>query len=198
MQTQSPLEYHLLEYLGEDPFTAQDPKNLTTLLRHGQIAQEWLIREYLGAWLELIGGLVDASYPLALRNRVRFRALARLAEQLDPALPPAEQVSFLHSTQTHLQSTLRSMSICPSERDMQWGLWSRDIPVAIAFGFTETEILSPLVCEGVGQVCMYAALLVSQVVTDDGVAEEIVGRMFESKPRALLELLRGVPDAPEA
>lgn len=198
MHTHSPLEYHLLEYLGEDPFAVQNPKNPTTLLRHGQIAQEWLIKAYLGAWLELIGGLVDASYPLALRYRAQFRALARLGERLDPSLPPAEQVSFLMGAQHHLQSTLRSMAECPSERDMQWGLWGRDIPVAIAFGFTDTEILSPLVCESIGQCCMYAALLVSQVVTDDGVAEEIVGQMFEAKPRALLELLKTIPDAPEA
>ncbi len=198
MQTHSPLEYHLLEYLGEDPFVVQDQKNLTTLLRQGQVAQAWAVQEYLGAWLELVGGMVEASYPLALRHRVRFRAISRLGEQLDPARPPAEQVSFLMSVQTYLQSLLRTISICPAARDMQWGIWGRDVPMAVAYGFSDTTILEPLVCESVSQCCMYAALLVSQCVTDDGVAEEIVTKMFEEKPRALLELLQAVPDAPEA
>jgi len=198
MDTSSPLEYHLLDYLGEDPFVVKDPKNLTTLLRHGQIAQEWLVKEYLGAWLELVGGVVEASYPLALRHRVLLRSLARYAEHLDPSLPTVEQVSFLTSLQLGIQGALRLMSVCPSERDMQWGLWGRDVPMAIAYGCTDSEVVSPIVCEAVSQCCMYAALLVSQCVTDDGVAEEIVSRMFEAKPRTLLELLRATPDAPEA
>ncbi len=198
MDTASPLEYHLLDYLGEDPFAPTKDKNFTTLLRHGQVAQEWLIKAYLGAWLELVGGLVDCEYPLAMRHRVQLRAISRLAEQLDPGLTPAEQVSFLVSVQTYLQSVLRRMAVCPSDRDMQWGIWGKDVPTAIAYGFGDTGILSPLVCESIAQCTMYAALCVSQCVTDDGVAEEIITQMFEAKPRALLELLRAVPDAPEA
>jgi len=198
MQTQSPLEYHLLDYLGEDAFVVKDPKNLTTLLRHGQIAQEWLLKAYLGAWLELVGGLVDCEYPRALRNRVQLRALSRLGEQLDPSLSPTEQLSFLQSVLTHLQSTLRHMSVCPSSRDMQWGIWGKDVPMAIAYGCVDAQVVSPLISESIADCCMYAALLVSHCVTDYGVAEEIVTRMFEAKPRALLELLQAVPDAPEA
>jgi hypothetical protein len=193
----SPLINNLLDYLGEEPIVGSDP-NMTTLLRHGQAAQEWLLTQYLGSWLELVGGLVGCGYPLALAHRPMMHALSRLGEKLNPALSVTDQVFFLGSVHDHLQSILRRMNGFPDERSMQWGIWARDVPMAIVYGFSETSFLNPLICEGIVPCCMYAALLVSQVVTDDGVAEEIEDKMFEAKPRALAELLRELPAAPEA
>ncbi len=166
---------------------------MTTLLRQGQVAQEWLLTNYLTAWLELVGGTVDCDYPLAKAYRVQLRALARMAEHLSASDPGSQQIVELHHIEAMLQSTLRSMGGYPAERDMQWGIWARDVPLSVAYGFGETEFLDPTICHGIAPCCMYAAFLVSQVVTDAGVAEEIAQKMFEEKPRALVEIMRSLP-----
>lgn len=197
MDTPSPIINGLLDYLGEEPALGSDP-NMTTLLRQGQAAQEWLLSNYLAAWLELIGGIVDCDYPLAKARRVQLRALSRLSEYLDANQPESQLIVELHNTEAMLQSTLRNMGGFPAERDMQWGIWARDVPMSIAYAFNDTTFLNPVICEGIAPCCMYAAFLVSQVVTDDGVAEEIADKMFEEKPRALIEIMRSIPDSPEA
>lgn len=197
METQSPLINSLLDYLDEPPVLGSEP-NMTTLLRQGQAAQEWLLTHYLPAWLEIIGGLVDCDYPLGRAHRVQLRALARLAERLDANSLDSEQIMMLNSVESLIKGTLRIMNKTPSERDMQWGLWARDVPMSIAYAFSETTFLNPLICEGIAPCCMFAAFLVSMVVTDSGVAEEIEERMFGEKPRVLVELMRTIPDSPEA
>lgn len=197
METHSPIINSLLDYLDEPPVLGSDP-NMTTLLRQGQAAQEWLLTHYLASWLELVGGIVDCDYPLARPFRVQLRALARLAEHLDAGHSDSEQIMHLTSVEAMLKSTLRSMNGSPSERDMQWGLWARDVPMSIAYAFSETTFLNPMICEGIAPCCMFAAFLVSMVVTDDGVAEEIEERMFGEKPRVLVDLMRSIPDSPEA
>ena len=197
MEDPSPLTNNLLEFLGEPPVTGSAP-NATTLMRQAEAAEKWLYKIYLGSWLTLIGSLVDAEYPLALSFRVQLRALSRLEEQLDPLSPPVNQVVLLQSVQTHLRSTLKRMNLYPEERGLQWGIWARDVPMAVASGFDETEFLDAHICKDIAPCVMYAALLVSEVVTDDGVAEEIEATMFGELPRSLIELLRGVPSAPEA
>ncbi len=197
MENTSPIIDHLLDYL-EEPLVVGSGANMTTVLRQALAAQEWLLTQYLGSWLELVGGVVDCEYPHAMRFRAQLRAIGRLAERVSAATPNQEQVVLLESIQSCLKTTLRSMNIVPRDRDLQWGIWARDIPMAIATAFGETGFLDPLICEGIAPCCMYAALLVSQVVTDDGVAEEIADKMFEEKPRALVELMRGLPVAPEA
>lgn len=172
--------------------------NMTTLLRQAQVAQEWLIKNYLGCWLELIGGTIECDYPLARAHRVQLRSLANLVDHVDPLSPQTDQFMRLHSVSTMLQSTLRSMGGAPRERDLQWGIWARDVPTAIAYALEESEFMDPLICEHIAPCCMFAAFLVSRVVTDDGVADEISGKMFEEKPRLLMQLLRELPTAPEA
>ena len=172
--------------------------NPTTLIRQAEVAQDWLFQVYLGSWLQLVGGLVEAGYPLAKSFRGPLRAIGRLTDRLVPDLDLAEQVVLLQSVQHHLRSTLRLMGLYPEERGLQWGIWARDVPMAIAYGFDETEFLDALICKDVAPCVMYAALLVSEVVTDDGVAEEIVESMFGEMPRSLVELIRGVRAAPEA
>lgn len=197
METNSPLINELLEFLGESPTKGSDP-NMTTLLRQGQAAQQWLLTHYLPSWLELIGSLVDCEYPQARAHRVQLRALSRMSEHLDAKNADANQIMMLHSIETLLQSTLRTMNRAPAERDLQWGLWGRDVPLSIVHGFRETDFMNPMLCEGIAPCCMYAAFLVSQVVTDHGVADEIASKMFEQKPRQLIEIMREIPAAPEA
>lgn len=197
MGTNSPIINSLLDFLGENPVLGSDP-NMTTLLRQGQIAQGWLVSNYLAAWLELIGGTIDCDYPLANAHRVQLRALSRMAEQISADSSDSQQIFGLHGIESMLKSTLRNMGGYPDERDLQWGIWARDVPMSIAYAFSETTFLNPLICEGIAPCCMYAAFLVSQVVTDDGVADEIAEKMFEQKPRALIEIMRSVPDSPEA
>jgi len=193
----SPLTNNLLDFLGEEPVFGTDP-NPAKLLQQGQVAQAWLLETYLAAWLELIGGLVDCEYPIALAFRPSLRAIARLAELIDPGLSLPEQIEQLTSMQTYLKSTLKMMNTVPREREFQWGIWARDVPMSIAYGFEEVEFLDPLVCRDIAPVCMYAAFLVSLVVTDSGVAEEISSKMFGELPRQLVELLRSLPAVPEA
>lgn len=192
----SALTNNLLDFLGEPPVDAET--NLTTVLRHGVVAQEWLLKTYLKDWLVLLGATVDAEYDLAKAHRVTIRALARFSERIDPALTPLEQIQFLNSIETHLKSLLRHISGYPQERDLQWGIWSRDVPMHIAYGFSEAQILDPVICECIAPVCMLLAFLVSQIVSDSGVAEEIEETMFGKLPRQLLELIRQLPEAPEA
>ncbi len=192
----TPLADHLLDYLDEDPAPVV-AYNLTTLMRQGQVAQEWLLTEYLGTWLDLLGGLVTCGYPLAVKYAGALRAIGALKGQLDASKDVAEQVFFLKGCEDSIRGVARFCGVA-SERSMQFGVWARDIPIALAYGFSETDILSPLICEGIAPVCMYAAFLVSQVVTDEGVAEEVSDRMFETLPRELLTLLSSLPAAPEA
>jgi hypothetical protein len=192
----TPLADHLLDYLGEGP-SSPVAHNLTTVMRQGQAAQEWLLVEYLGAWLDLISGLVTAEYPLAVKYAGAIRAIGRLKHQLSAELDVSEQVFFLKGLEDSIKGVARFTGVA-TERSMQWGIWGKDIPASIGYGFSETDVLSPLICEGIAPVCMYAAFLVSQVVTDEGVAEEVADKMFETMPRQLLELLRGIPSAPEA
>jgi len=197
MDTSSPVINHLLDFLGESPLQAPDP-NPTTLLRHGQVAQEWMLKCYLHSWLELIESLVQCDYPEARAHRLMFRAVAGLREDIDPAFDPQRQSVFLHSVTTHLQSTARAVGGYPDERSLQWGIWARDIPLSVVYGFEETSFMDSSTCQDIAPPCMYAAFLVSQVVTDEGAAEEIEETMFEVLPRALVTLLRSLPDAPEA
>jgi len=197
MEDPSPITSGLLEFLGEPPASGSAP-NATTLIRQAEVAQDWLFQVYLGAWLDLIGGLVEAGYPLAGAFRPSLRALSRLSERLTPDLALTEQVMLLQSVQHHLRSTLKLMGLYPEERGLQWGIWARDVPMAIAYGFDDTEFLDALICKDIAPCVMYAALLVSEIVTDEGVAEEIECKMFEAMPRSLVELLRSVPAAPEA
>lgn len=196
METKSPIENGLLDYLGEG--LAMGPRlNPTTLLRHGQIAQEWLLSSYLGAWLELIGGLVDCDYPLARAHAVQFRALARLGKEIDPGLCGNDQVFFLGSLESLLKFSCKSAGT-PHTRAMQWGVDARDVAMAVVDGFIDSKILNPVICEAAVPCAMYAAFLVSQVVTDAGVAEEIAVKMFEELPRGILDTIRRVPESPEA
>jgi hypothetical protein len=197
MEDPSPLTNGLLEFLGEPP-VLDAHANPTTLIQQAQVAEAWLFKVYLGSWLELIGGLVGAGYPLATAFQPSLRAISRLAERLVPGLPVTNQVVLLQSVQTYLRSTLKLMHLYPEERGLQWGIWARDVPMAIAWGFDETDYLDALICKDIAPCVMYAALLVSEVVTDDGVAEEISEKMFGELPRSLVELLRAVPAAPEA
>lgn len=196
MESSSPLANHLLDYLGEGPIIGRYA-NCTTVLRQGQLAQDWLLTTYLGAWLELLRGLVECRYPLAEARPVAFLAVSRLQQQLDPGLSATDQIFFLENTQTHIKLLAKNTGVA-SERSMQWGVWGRDIPIAIATGFIESDILNPVICEGIAPCCMYAAFVASQVVTDDGVAEEIGAKMFEEMPRALLDIIQRTPAAPEA
>lgn len=196
METSSPIENNLLDYLGEEPVMGREP-NLTTVLRQGQIAQEWLLTAYLGAWLQLIGGLVKCDYPLAMGRAEAFLAVARLEQQIDPGLSAIDQVFFLENTQTYIKLLAKNTGV-PSTRSMQWGIWARDVAVAITAGFVESDILNPVICEALTPCCQYAAFVVSQVVTDDGVAEEISAKMFEALPRVLLNIIQRTPAAPEA
>ncbi len=197
MEDTSPLTNSLLEFLGEPPVLGPDT-NPTTLMRQAEEAQRWLYKIYLGSWLELVGSVVEAGYPLARSHQSSLRAISRLEEQLDPLSHASHQVVFLHSVQTYLRSALKHMDIYPEERGLQWGIWARDVPMAIAHGFDETDFLDALICKDIAPCVMYAALLVSEVVTDEGTAEEIAETMFEELPRLLIELLRAVPAAPEA
>lgn len=197
MDSPSPIIDNILDYLGEPP-AGGSGANMTTLLRQGQAAQEWLLTHYLPSWLELIGGLVDCDYPLARAHRVQLRALGNQADCIAACASEAEQVVLLYGVESLLRSNLRHMHVSPRERDLQWGLWARDVPMSIAHAFTESEFMNPLICEGIAPVCMLSAFLVSQVVTDDGVAETISHKMFEEKPRALIDIVRGIPSSPEA
>jgi len=192
----TPLTDHLLEYLCEE-YHLTVAYSLTTLMHEGQVAQEWLLTKYLAAWLNLIGGCVDAGYPLALRHGRALRAIQKLELQIDAARDVSDQVFFLRGVEDSIKGVARFCGV-PDERSMQWGVWGRDVPIAMAYGFSETEVLSPLICEGIAPCCMYAAFLVSLVVTDEGTAEEIADRMFEVMPRELLDLLQRLPAAPEA
>lgn len=196
MNLPSTIINNILDCLGETPTMAE--VNMTTLLRQGHTAQQWLLTHYLPSWLELIGGLVGCDYPVARTHRVQLRTLGNQAEHINARASEYEQIAALYGIESLLRSNLRHMHVSPSERDLQWGIWARDVPMSIAHAFTESEFMNPIICEGIAPVCMLSAFLVSHVVTDDGVAEEISSRMFEEKPRALIELMRSIPSSPEA
>jgi len=193
----NPLTYHLRDYLHEDLNIQSTPTSLTTLMHHGQAAQQWLLTEYLGQWLKLVEDLLACDYPLARKHARLILGLGALGRQLPDPRDEALQVFFLEGIQGRLKDLGRGTNVA-SARSMQWGVWARDVPTAIADAFGETDVLDPLVCRGVAPCCMYAAFVVSQIVTDEGVAEEIAQKMFEDLPRELLRYLDRLPAAPEA
>jgi hypothetical protein len=192
----SPVTNHLLEYLHEDPVPGP-LANPATMLQQGERAQAWLLGSYLPAWLEIIGGLPDAGYPRAFVRGRRLQRIAREAEAFRDERTKTELVFFLESLQHLLRGACADVNK-PDERSMQWGVWAREVPMAIVYGFAETGILDPVVCEALAPCSSYAAFLVSMIVEDEGVAEEIEERMFEVLPRELLDLVAQTPAAPEA
>lgn len=189
------LTSHLHDYFGVD--VNIDPANHTTLLRQATLAQEWLIKSYLTSWLELLGGTLGCDYPLASKNAINLRAVSNLREMLDPAAGAGQLGFVLNSIERNLRH-LATLVQVPEDRGLQWGVWARDVPMSIAYACAEQKFLDGSVCRDVASCCMYAALVVSQIVTDAGVAEEIAARMFEEMPRELLAILSATPVAPEA
>jgi len=189
----------LLEYLGEEERAPLPIANPATVLLQGERAQAWLLEKYLHAWLGIIGGLPTAGYPRAksLGVAMRLNSLGSEAAELHRPRSRLDTLFMLEGLLVVLRSVCASVNR-PDERSMQWGIWARDVPMSVAYGFTESEILDPVICEGVATCCMYSAYLVSMVVADEGVAEEVADRMFERLPRELLGLLRDTPAAPEA
>lgn len=196
MATSSPVTDHLLEYLHEDPVSGP-LANPATMLQQGERAQAWLLSTYLPAWLEIIGGLPGAGYPRAFVRGHRLGRIANEAKALAFERTRTELVFFLESLQHLLRSVCAEVNR-PDERSMQWGVWAREVPMSIVYGFTESEILDPVICEALAPCASYAAFLVSMIVADEGTAEEIEERMFEVLPRELLELVNQTPAAPEA
>lgn len=196
--TTSPLTEHLHEYLHEEP-SAAPAANLATVLKQGERAQDFLWEKYLGAWLDVIGGLPQAGYSRANRKGFaqRLERLGKTAAELREERTKTEAVFFLESLRFLLSGACAEVNRA-DERSMQWGLWARDVPMSIAYGFSESAVLDPLICEGIAPCCMYAAYLTSMIVEDEGVAEEIEYRFFEQLPRELLTLVRETPAAPEA
>lgn len=198
MQT-SPIINNLLDSLGEEPLAGEEA-NATTLLKQAEVAVDWLLRDYLYSWLELARGLVGCSYPQALAYRVRLNVIADMRLDLDTVAKGSstEKVFFLAGLETHLRSLLSGMPGSPSSRSLQWGVDARDIGAAIGYGFREAAFLDDGIPGQVSACAMLTAFLVSQIVTDDGVAEEIAERMFVTKPMLLIEKLQELPAAPEA
>lgn len=186
---------HLLDSLDEDAVAA--PVNDTTLHRQAVAAVDWLLHDYLFSWLELLEGAVKCEYPRAMAQRVRLQVLSNLRHDLQGKDLTA-CVFELASIETFLRSILKDLRVAPDERAMQWGVWGRDVPISIAYGFQDAKFLDDTVPKQISACAMQCAFLVSQLVTDDGVAEEISHRMFDAKPRALLALLQSIPAAPEA
>lgn len=193
----NPVTTHLLDYLQEEPPSGAPAVNHTTMLQQGERAQSWLIETYLKAWLEIIGGLRDAGYPKAFVRGNRLKRLANEVTGLGVERSKTDLVFFLEGLQFLLRSVCAEIN-APAERSMQWGIWARDVAMAVALGFEESEILDPVVCEAIAPCVMYAAFLVGMVVEDDGTCDEIEVRMFEQLPRELLALIRETPNAPEA
>ncbi len=194
--TTSPLTEHLLEYLNEGPSGAP-AANLATVLHQGERAQQWLLSSYLAAWLEVIGDLPKAGYPRAFSRGRRLQRIAQEAAELAGERTNTEWIFFLESLTFLLRGACADVNK-PDERAMQWGLWARDVPMAVVCGFGDTKILDATICDAVAPAAMYAAFLVGMIVEDQGVSEEIEQRMFEDLPRELLTLLRDTPVAPEA
>lgn len=189
------ITYHLHDYFGVD--ATIDHVNPTTLLRQATVAQEWLLTKYLSTWLEVVGSLVECDYPLAKSNAINLRAVAGLREHLDPAADHATLSFLLASVDRNLRH-LALYTKLPQDRAMQWGIWARDVPMSIAHALTEQPFLDGAICKEIASCCMYAAFVVSQIVTDSGVADELEMRLFEEMPMELLGLLSAVPAAPEA
>lgn len=187
---------HLLDSLEEDPSDVA-PVNNTTLHRQATVATRWLMEQYLFSWLELLEGAIKCEYPHALANRVRLQVLANLRRDLQPE-DTGKCVFVLAGIETHLRAMLRDLHVAPDERSMQWGIWARDVPVSIAYGFQDSGFLDDTVPKQIAVCSMLCAFLMSLLVEDDGVEQEIASRMFDEKPRVLLDLLRAIPDAPEA
>ena len=199
MQT-SPIINNLLDSLGEEPLAGEEV-NATTLLKQAEVAVSWLLQDYLFSWLEIAGGTIGCSYPQALAYRVRLRVISDMRldlERLTKSGSVSEKVFFLGGVETHLRSLAGNMNLAPSSRSLQWGVDARDIAAAVGYGFREAAFLDDGIPGQVASCAMLTAFLVSQIVTDDGVAEEIAGRMFTVKPYELVDLLQGLPVAPEA
>ena len=186
---------HLADYLSDEQHSAAP--NPATVLEQGERAQAWLLEQYLGGWLQLIGALPDAGYPRARRSQVILRQLGREAERISPGRPTSEQIFYLEALCRLLRGACQSINRV-DDRGMQWGIWARDVVLSIAEGFADSQLLDGVVCESIAPCCMYAALLTSMVVEDSGTADEINGRMFETLPRELLGIIRATPAAPEA
>lgn len=192
------LTNHLLDYLHEDDEQRRlSPCSQATLLQHGMVAQEWLLKSYLDGWLKLLGGTVFCEYPLARRHAASIRGIERMRDALDPTLSTADQVFLLRGLEDALKG-VAAFTGAPSQRSLQWGVWGREVPAALALAFEQSDDLSPVVCEAIAACCMYAAFLMSQIVTDSGTADEVGDSMFEQEPRVLLKLLDGLPEAPAA
>lgn len=189
------LTYHLNDYLGID--VSIDPASATTLMQQAMQAQEWLRATYLPEWLELLGGLVVCDYPLARSNAAALRGVCDMRSTIEQATDIAQLEFALANIERNVRTIATSTKL-PRDRAMQWGIWARDVPMAIAHGLAEQPFLDAGVCKAIAGCCMYCAYVTSQIVTDDGVAEEIAMRMFEVMPRELLALLSSAPPAPEA
>lgn len=190
------LSSHLAEYLHDD--TSAAAANPATLLMQAERAQQWLIDVYLTEWLQLVGELpASRAKSSSVAMRLRLRILGREAAQLAKPRDKAELVFYLESLHTILRSAAREIG-APDSRAMQWGVWGRDIPMAMAYAFGDSSVLDPVICEGIAPCCMYAAFVVSVGLEDPAAADEIEERMFERRPRELLALIQQTPAAPEA
>lgn len=186
---------HLLDSLDED--TTTPTVNDTTLHHQATAATRWLVQDYLFSWLELAEGAIKAEYPRALTHRIRLQVLSNLRHDFE-GKGIGECIFLLASIETHLRSILADLRLAPDDRALQWGIWGRDIPISVAFGFQDAGFLDDTLPKQIATCTMQLAFLMSQLVEDDGVAEEISARMFDKKPRELVKLLQRIPQAPEA
>jgi len=191
---ESPILANLTEYL-HDPDSSARPSNPATVVAQGERAQRWLLDVYLFSWLELLAQLPAAGYRRA-RPRLRFERLRNEAATLKDARDADEWIFYLTSLQSLLRRLASEVNV-PDERSMQWGIWARDIPMAVADGFEEIT-LDGSISDGIAAACMYAAFLAGMVIEDSGTAEEVSFAMFEQLPRQLLQIVKEVPLAPEA
>lgn len=191
----SPITESLADYFNEHP--ASYSANPATMLRQAEAAQAWLLCTYLGSWLKLLASMPAAGYPIAKEHVLRLERLGGELPELDKPRNVPDMLFYLAALEGVLRGLCASVNE-PEEIPMQWAIWARDVPMAIAHGFSESELLDPVIVEGIAPCCMYAALLTGMIVTDDGVFEEIEQRMFEELPRELIELVRNIPDAAEA
>lgn len=194
MATTSHLTNHIRYVLGEEPLPVT--ANPATTLRQAERAQRWLLEVYLVEWLKVVAALKlpDSDWI----ERIASNALTRLGGGIATDGTKTELVFFLGGLQSHLRLFLSHLNGAPRGRSLDWGIMGRDVPMAIVDGYREAGGLDPVVCEGVSQCTMLCAFLVSQVLDEGALAEQISETMFEAKTLELLRVLDEVTPSPEA
>lgn len=194
-----PLVTAAMELVELDPVPGSRVNETATLLRAAR-AERWLLETYLQAWLDGCAELPKAGYPLAQKIVHRLQALpALLTPALDTHCDAAGRSFALNNVTDCLQrlcvETFNDTNEC---RSLQWGIWARDPAADMAAAFKKVPFLDPAPCKELTKPTMYAAYLMSQIITDDGVAEEIEAALFDGLHGALGGILLEIRDAVEA